>query len=125
NNPDPSKTVVWGDQSWEEMFYTAIRYRWTEETSAKMTDNYDKDLDKDRMLGMLDSNIDGKIQKAELKGQMGGMIGKYWDVVDANHDGALDKTELAAMEKMMQGQRRQRPRETGPAGSATTPTAGK
>jgi hypothetical protein len=124
NNPDPSKKVVWGDQSWEEMFYTAIRYRWTEETSAKMV-SYDKDLDKDRMLGMLDSNIDGKIQKAELKGQMGTMMSKYWDQLDANHDGAIDKTELAVMEKMMQSQRRERKRETGPAGSATTPTAGK
>ena len=71
NNPDPNKTVVWGDQSWEEMFYTAIRYRWTDETSAKMVD-YDKELDKDRMLGMLDSNIDGKIEKAELRARSAG-----------------------------------------------------
>jgi hypothetical protein len=128
NNPDPSKTVVWGDQSWEEMFYTALRYRWIGETSAKMND-FDKDLDKDRMLGMLDQNIDGKIQKAELKGQMGDMIGKYFDVLDKNHDGALDKDELAAMQKMMGGQRRKREASAEPAkapatGAAATPTAG-
>ncbi|MFL5296024.1 MAG: redoxin domain-containing protein [Phenylobacterium sp.] len=105
NNPDPSKTVVWGDQSWEEMFYTAIRYRWVDETSSKMVE-YDKDLDKDRMLGMLDDNIDGKIQKAELKGRMGDMLGKYFDVLDKNHDGALDKSELAAAQAMMGGGRR-------------------
>ncbi len=128
NNPDPNKTVVWGDQSWEEMFYTALRYRWVGETSAKMND-FDKDLDKDRMLGMLDQNIDGKIEKAELKGQMGDMIAKYFDVLDKNHDGALDKEELAAMQKMMGGQRRKREATAEPAkapatGSASTPTAG-
>ncbi|WP_372786692.1 redoxin domain-containing protein [Phenylobacterium sp.] len=121
NNPDPNKTVVWGDQSWEEMFYTALRYRWIGETSDKMND-FDKDLDKDRMLGMLDQNIDGKIEKAELKGQMGDMIGKYFDVLDKNHDGALDKDELAAMQKMM-GQRRRA--EAAPAKpAAPAPAAG-
>jgi peroxiredoxin len=131
SNPDPNKQVVWGDQSWEEMFYTALRYRWTDETSDKMV-NYDQELDKDRMLGMLDVNIDGKIQKAELKGQMGDMIGKYFDQLDSNHDGALDKTELAAMQKMMGGQRRRREAATtdakpaAPAAApAASPTAGK
>ncbi|HEY2359347.1 MAG TPA: hypothetical protein VGH86_18000, partial [Phenylobacterium sp.] len=132
NNPDPSKQVVWGDQSWDEMFYTALRYRWIGETSSKMN-NFDKDLDSDRMLGMLDQNIDGKIEKAELKGQMGDMIGKYFDQLDTNHDGALDKTELAAMQKMMgQQQRRRReaaatdakPAAPAPA-AAASPTAGK
>ena len=104
NNPDPSKTVVWGDQSWEEMFYTAIRYRWTDETSSKLV-NYDEELNKNRLFEMLDDNIDGKIEKTELKGQAGEMIAKYWDTLDKNHDGVLDKEEFAAMQKMM-GQRR-------------------
>jgi hypothetical protein len=127
NNPDPNKTVVWGDQSWEEMFYTAIRYRWIGETSSKMND-FDKSLDQDRMLGMLDQNIDGKIQKAELKGQMGDMIAKYFDVLDKNHDGALDAEELAAMQKMMGGQRRREAaadKPAAPAAPASAPTAGK
>jgi len=129
SNPDPSKQVVWGDQSWEEMFYTALRYRWTDETSDKLV-NYDQELDKDRMLGMLDSNIDGKIEKSELKGQMGDMIGKYFDQLDTDHDGSLDKAELAAMQKMMGGQRRRREaaapdaKPAAPA-AAATPTAGK
>jgi hypothetical protein len=125
NNPDPNKTVVWGDQSWEEMFYMAIRYRWSGETSDKMN-NYDEALNSGRMMGMLDANIDGKIQKAELKGQMGDMIGKYFDVIDANHDGALDNTELAAMQKMMGQRRRQKTATTGgapAAAPAATPAA--
>ncbi|MDB5496436.1 MAG: hypothetical protein JWP28_467 [Phenylobacterium sp.] len=105
NNPDPNKQVVWGDQSWEEMFYTAVRYRWTDETSAKLV-NYDEELNKDRLFGMLDDNIDGKIEKTELKGQAGDMIAKYWDTLDKNHDGVLDKEEFAAMQKMMGSRKR-------------------
>ncbi|HZZ70169.1 MAG TPA: redoxin domain-containing protein [Phenylobacterium sp.] len=123
NNPDPNKTVVWGDQSWEEMFYTAIRYRWTDETSKHLV-SYDNELNASRMMGMLDSNVDGKVEKAELKGKMGEMIGKYWDVLDKNHDGVLDADELAAMQKMMGGHRRQQADAKPAAPAAVTPTAG-
>ena len=123
NNPDPSKQVVWGDQSWEEMFYMAIRYRWVDETSKHMV-NYDQDLNRDRLMGMLDSNIDGKISKAELKGQIGEQIAKYWDVLDKNHDGYIDSEELAAMQKMS-GQHRRREAATDgkPAAPAAAPAA--
>jgi hypothetical protein len=127
HNPDPSKQVVWGDQSWEEMFYTAIRYRWVDETSKHMVD-YDKGLDEDRMMGMLDSNIDGKLEKSELKGELGARILKNWDMIDKNHDGFIDKDELAAMQKMMGEQRRRREAQAKPAAApavaAATPTAG-
>ncbi len=127
-NPDPSKTVVWGDQSWEEMFYMAVRYRWVDETSKHMV-NYDDELNAGRMMGMLDSNVDGRISKAELKGKMGEMIAKYFDQLDTNHDGYLDKNELAAMQKMMSGQRRRQADAAKPAAApaaapAATPTAG-
>ncbi|MDZ4373957.1 MAG: redoxin domain-containing protein [Phenylobacterium sp.] len=104
-NPDPKKHVVWGDQSWEEMFYTAIRYRWIDETSTKLTD-YDEQMDRTRMMGMLDDNLDRKLQKAELRGRMGEMIGKYFAMIDKDKDGALDRAELAAAQAMM-GQRNQ------------------
>jgi peroxiredoxin len=106
-NPDPTKTITWGEQSWQEMFYTAIRYRWLDETSAKQLPQYDQDLNKTRMLGMLDANIDGKLQKAELKGEMGRMLGKYFEVLDKDHDGSLNMAELEAASKMMPQRRRQ------------------
>jgi AhpC/TSA family/EF hand len=127
SNPDPSKTVVWGDQSWEEMFYMAIRYRWNDETSKHMV-NYDQELNGDRLMGMLDANIDGKISKAELRGQIGEQILKYWDVLDKNHDGYLDADELAAMQKMMGGQHRRQAADAkpaaAPASAAASPAAG-
>jgi len=123
HNPDASKTVVWGDQSWEEMFFTRIRYRWMDETSAHQV-NYDQMLQQGALMGMLDSNIDGKIQKAELKGQIGQMLAKNWDALDRNHDGAMDKDELAVALKMMNGQHRHREAAAKPAASPA-PTAGK
>ena len=44
------KFVRFGDQSWDEMFYTAIRYRWLDETSAKLVD-YDNLIDQTRLFG--------------------------------------------------------------------------
>src|SRR4029079_11858509 len=52
-NPDPKRTVPWGDQSFDEMLYTALRYRWVDETSSKPV-NYDQALNASRMFGMLD-----------------------------------------------------------------------
>jgi hypothetical protein len=106
-NPDPTKTITWGEQSWQEMFYTAIHYRWMDETSDHQLPQYDQDLNRTRMLGMLDANIDGKLQKTELKGQMGDMLAKYFDVLDKDHDGSLDMAELAAAQAMMPQRRRQ------------------
>jgi hypothetical protein len=120
HNPDPSKKIVWGDQSWEEMFFTRIRYRWMEETSKHLV-NYDQDLQQGALMGMLDSNIDGKVEKSELKGRIGEMLTSKWDIIDANHDGVIDATELAAAQKMMGGRRRQEAATT----TAAPPAAGK
>ena len=103
-NPDPSKTIIWGPQSWEEMFFTRLRYRWTDETSSHLV-KYDQELQDGRLLGSLDANMDGKIEKAELKGMLGKMLLPRWEQLDTNHDGVLDKDEIAAATKLMFGRR--------------------
>jgi hypothetical protein len=104
-NPDPNRKITWGEQSWEEMLFTSVSFRWLDETSAKQVDS-DARFAQTRMLGMMDDNIDGKLQKAELRGQMGTQIGNFWKMLDKNTDGALDKTELAAAQAMMGNRRR-------------------
>jgi len=108
-NPDPNKTVTWGEQSWEEMFYTAIRYRWLDETSDHLLPKYDQDLNQYRMMGMLDDNLDGKLQKAELKSRMGETLAKYFAAIDTNKDDALELSELTAAQKLMGGRHREAP----------------
>lgn len=113
-NPDPSKTIVWGDQSFEEMFYTSLRYLWKDETAAKQT-NYDQLMNKTRLLGMLDDNLDEKVQMAELRGQFKTMIGSpmAFGMVDTNKDGGIDMQEFEAVMPMM----RQRGGQQPPAGA--------
>jgi mono/diheme cytochrome c family protein len=104
-NPDPTRKITWGEQSWEEMFFTSVSFRWLDETAAKQVDS-DARFSQTRMLGMMDDNIDGKLEKTELRGQMGNMLGMAWAKLDVNKDGALDKTELAAAQAMMGARRR-------------------
>jgi hypothetical protein len=113
-NPNPNEKIVWGDQSFEEMFYTSLRYLWKDET-AKDQKEYDKLLNRTRLLGMLDDDIDGKVQMAELRGQFKERIGNplAFGVVDKNKDGGIDMAEFEAV----MGQMR-RPGQAAPSASA-------
>jgi hypothetical protein len=95
-NPDPNRTVPWGDQSWDEMFYTALRYRWTDETSTNKV-NHDAALGVGRTIGMLDDNLNGTVEMAELKGGTGTMIKGRFAMLDVNKDGVLQEAELAPL----------------------------
>ncbi|HEY3947809.1 redoxin domain-containing protein [Phenylobacterium sp.] len=104
SNPDPKINVSWGEQSFQEMLFTSLSYRWVDETAHHRV-NYEEEMGKTRLLGMMDDNLDGKLSKAELKGGMGAQLLKYFDLLDKNHDGFLDADELAAAQGMM-GNRR-------------------
>jgi hypothetical protein len=86
------------------MLYTALRYRWVDETSAKPVD-YDQALNGSRLLGMLDDNIDGKVQMTELKGGMGNQLKMAFAQLDTDKDGGLSASELAAAQGMNRGRR--------------------
>ena len=53
------------------------------------------------MLGVMDDNLDGKLEVSELLGQMGDMLKKYLPLVDTNKDGAIDQKEMDAAMKLM------------------------
>ncbi len=105
-NPDPNKEIVWGDQSFEEMFYTSLRYRWKDETVEKQT-NYDQLLNQTRLMGMMDSDLDDKLQKVELRGQFAQLAAApgAFEMADANKDGGIDQAELNNVLKMLQARR--------------------
>ncbi|HEX3887667.1 MAG TPA: hypothetical protein VHW05_09235 [Phenylobacterium sp.] len=119
SNPDPHKTVYWGEQTADEMMATYLHYRWVDETVQHQTPEYEKQLQAGLMMGVLDDNMDGKIELSELKGGPQGpatMLKKYFALIDANHDGALDAQELAAAAKLM-------PRRGPAKAAAATPAA--
>ena len=105
SNPDASIQVSWGEQSFQEMLFTSLRYRWIDETASHRV-TWETDLRKGALMGMMDDNLDGKLQKAELKGQIGGMLIQYFAILDKNKDGVLDASEMEAAQAMMGNRRR-------------------
>ena len=95
HNPDPKIDVTWGEQSWQEMLFTQIQFRWMDETADHQIDSEKRFLD-GRLMGFIDKNLDGKIEKSELRGQIGKMILAKFDEIDTNHDGVIDKAEMTA-----------------------------
>jgi hypothetical protein len=104
-NPDPNIQVTWGEQSHEEMLFTSLQFRWLDETSSNQVDS-DGRLAPTRLMGMMDDNLDGKLQKSELKGRMGQMLAGFFAQIDTNGDGAIDRAELAKAQAMLPGRRR-------------------
>jgi hypothetical protein len=100
-NPDPTIEVKWGEQSWEEMQYTALGFRWDDETVTNRKDAYQTELENSRTLGMMDTNIDGKVAKAEVRGRMAQMLLANWDKVDLNKNGFIDEDEMTPINQMM------------------------
>jgi peroxiredoxin len=104
-NPDPKKDVAFGEQTTDEMLTFFIHYRWVGETVAQPHEDYERLLAAGQLMGDLDLNMDGKLQLSELRGATGARLKAAFAALDANHDGALDKAELAAASMRRGGQR--------------------
>jgi hypothetical protein len=120
-NPDPKKTVTWGEQSSEEMLALYLHYRWTDETVAAQKPEYDALMQQGLLMGVLDDNLDGKLQLSELRGSQATAIKANFALIDANKDGAIDKAELAAAMKVLSARRRTA--DAAPAAPPPAPTA--
>ena len=93
-NPDPKRNVTWGEQTPDEMMYFRVNYRWADETVSHVRNDLQAKLFASQMMGSLDSNLDGFIEKNELKGPLKYLQAKF-DELDTNHDGKLDQAELS------------------------------
>jgi len=88
---------------------------------AHQTPEYEKMLQGNLMIGVLDDNMDGKLELAELKGgpkSPAQALKKYFALIDTNHDGALEKAELEAASKLMPRRRPAPPAAQQPASAA-------
>lgn len=95
-NPDPNKEVVWGDQSFEEMLFTSVQFRWVDETAGKPRDDLQAILKQRQMFTIIDDNLNSKIEEAELKGPMMEPLKAYFAQLDGDKDGGLTPVEFAA-----------------------------
>jgi hypothetical protein len=74
-------------------------------------------------MGIMDSNMDGKLQKEELIGRMGERMKSNFFLIDGNHDGAISKEELDKVMAMMRGRGRGGPAGGGPPAPPPAPPA--
>jgi hypothetical protein len=129
-NPDHTRTVPWGDQSLDEMLYTALRYRWVGETSVAMN-TYDQDLNAGRLMGILNRKMDGKLTMDDLNASHMDVakLKANFAFIDANHDGAIEQDELNRVMGMMRhhhdsGQANNPPAAKPTQGAAAAPSTG-
>ena len=105
-NPDPKVTVRNGEQSWEEMHYTSFYYRWTGETTDKpfpLTPLQPAAS----LIAMLDGNLNDTVEKDELGGMLGPVLGPRFAEFDKDGSGGLDEREILAAAPLLMGVMRQ------------------
>ncbi len=92
-NPDATREVPWGLQSWDEMLYGAFSYTYVDETTEAPI--HDRMLARTtQYVGFLDQNIDGKLSWRELPKQLKKRLVQGFKAVDTNGDGGLDIQEM-------------------------------
>ena len=92
-NPDPSKLVRWGLQSWDEMLYGAFSYVWLDETTERPTHD-GRLIDAYQTIGYLDADMDGRAEWDELPPPMKRRLAEEFEHGDADGDRALTALEL-------------------------------
>jgi Ca2+-binding EF-hand superfamily protein len=68
-----------------------------------------------QLFGMLDDNIDGKLQLSELKSPMAAPLRVAFAQIDTNKDGAIDAAEMKVAEAFMASGQGRRADAGGPA----------
>ena len=64
-------------------------------------------MDQTRLFGMFDDDMDGKIQQAEFKGELGDRLKPFYAQMDQNKSGGIENTELMAALQVMRTRMRE------------------
>ncbi len=103
NNPDPTKTVTWGDQTWDEMMIGYYHYSVPLEKSAtgekgeqsgKATPMNAQQAERLKKFDQLDTDADGKLDRADVPRS----LIKVFDQLDKNADQILTREEVVTGE---------------------------
>src|SRR6185503_6884343 len=67
-NPDPKRQVEWGDQSFDEMLFTGVQFRYVDETPTHRMDDVQEQFEMvSQLFSPLDDNMDGVLTPDEMK----------------------------------------------------------
>ncbi|TQV66716.1 redoxin domain-containing protein [Exilibacterium tricleocarpae] len=91
-NPDPSLTVGWGEQSFEEMLYGSFMFQWDGETPDNPVHNRRR-VRTAMGFGFRDKDMNGRLEPDELVGTDHQHMTENFDKFDSNSDGGLDMDE--------------------------------
>jgi hypothetical protein len=95
-NPDPAKKVTFGEQSWEEMLYGGIRFRWRDETADHVI--HDQSLQRvQQLFGYMDRNRDDRLETTELPAMLQRFVGPQLTLLDQDGDGKLGIAEMTGL----------------------------
>ncbi len=108
SNPDPSQTVHWGEQTWDEMLlaYFDVAIPNTDEgrQALQQMEEKRKNQKLERLMARFDKDMNGKIEKIEFPER----IRPFFDALDLDKDGGLSLEEFGAGMKMMRAANRRR-----------------
>ncbi len=100
-----NEEVTWGDQSFQEMLFTSVQYRWKDETSKNPREDLQQQLEASQMLTAADDDQSGKLEEAELKSPLFQPIKAGFVQFDTDKSGALSFQEAGAALKQVMQQR--------------------
>jgi len=103
SNPDPSKLVRFGEQTWEEMLYGGVSFRYEHKEDDV------RDIDTGKYLagismGYMDLNMDGKVELTEMPERARQGLAMAFVILDKNKTGGLEIDEFEQL--MIQSTRR-------------------
>ncbi|MDP2142013.1 MAG: hypothetical protein Q8L20_14495 [Gammaproteobacteria bacterium] len=93
SNPDPTRTVEFGEQTWEEMLYGGVSFRY-----ANKEDDV-RDIDAleymtSISMGFMDKNLDGKIELNEMPERARQRLAMAFVILDKDKSGGLELLEF-------------------------------
>lgn len=95
-NPDPARRVPFGEQSWDEMLYGGIRFRWRDETVDHVIHD-PAAMRIQQLFGYLDRNRDDGLEASELPAALQRFAGPQLGLLDTDRNGRLSAAELQAV----------------------------
>jgi hypothetical protein len=95
-NPDPSRRVPWGLQTWDEMLYGSVRFRWKDETIDNLL--HDPVMARiQQAFGYMDQNRNDLLELDEMAAGMRQFVERQLPVLDQDNNGALSLDEFRAI----------------------------
>ncbi|MDO8907653.1 MAG: redoxin domain-containing protein [Pseudohongiella sp.] len=93
SNPDPTVTVRFGEQTWEEMLYGGISFRYAEARENDFEINVEEYFASLGM-GMFDKNMDGKVSLDEMPERSRQQLALAFAFMDKDKTGGLEFEEF-------------------------------